>query len=227
MLHARRALLSVVALVSLAGCLVSSHDLSGWVLGPKRQSIDTDVAHWERFSFSEGVATITIKVPPRFRSFEQSKLPEADFDSHSVRRLLSVQYDYRSQSIEELSQFEVRAVLLRLDSPQSAGKLDSDAWDRAIRTTAGRKPRFDDDPPPPVERIQGRAWMHTDSTGSAICGPEGEAYATRISPDRVLFINALYLGELRSNAEWLAIRRRLLLSSVEHAVIPSHIDSSR
>src|ERR1700730_14416335 len=88
--------------LSFTACGFDSHEVRQWVLPAKQQSIDLDANHWVPFAFSEGPVTVALKIPPDFRSFHVVTLRETAFDQYSQRRLLDVEYDYRSRSIEEI-----------------------------------------------------------------------------------------------------------------------------
>jgi len=51
--------------------------------------------------------TVTLKIPPDSRSFHVVTLPESAFKS-ARRRLLDVEYDYRSRSVEELADLKLK-----------------------------------------------------------------------------------------------------------------------
>jgi len=55
--------------------------LSACVLTPKQQFIDADVNHWTHYAISEGIATVTLKIPPGYRTLKMS-LPEPYNGSH-------------------------------------------------------------------------------------------------------------------------------------------------
>jgi len=103
----------------LTACVFDSHELTGCVAGPKRQSIDTNIDHWQGYAFTDEAGTVTIKVPPEFRSFSNRQLPKPDYDRYSGRELLDAQYDYRSKSIEDLNQFTIGASFAHLPEAQS------------------------------------------------------------------------------------------------------------
>jgi hypothetical protein len=196
----------------LTSCGFDSHEVRTWVLPPKRQSIDIDSNHWVPYAFSEGNITVTLKVPPDFRTFHVVVLPELDFDKYSQRRLLMAQYDYRSTSIEELAQFEIRASFVRLAAPLSTTDVSADALNRALRVAQRRPPRNDDDPIPALIAANNRQWIHLDWTNSKFGGLSGESYGTLIDPNTVFFVSATYLDGIRKDPAWFESRRALLQS---------------
>lgn len=84
--------------LSLSACVFDAHELRTWTLPAKQQSIDSNPDHWVPFAFSEGSSTVTIKIPPDFRSFHVETLPQAAFDKYSHRRLLDVGQRRRLES---------------------------------------------------------------------------------------------------------------------------------
>src|SRR5450432_576480 len=109
-LRARRSCsFSLLMCATLTGCVFDSHELTDWVAGSKRQSIDVNIDHWQSYAFTDDAGTVTIKVPPEFRTFSNRHLPRPEYDRYSGRELLEAQYDYRSKSIEELNQFTIYA----------------------------------------------------------------------------------------------------------------------
>ncbi len=190
---------------------MDSHDISHLVLGPKRQSIDLNVSHWIKYSFPDDAGTVAIKVPPDFRTFSSNTLPAQSYNAQSQRMLLNAQYDYRSRSIEDLAELDIRASYIRLSQPVLTDHLDVDALNRALRVTAGRPPPAEDDPKPEVEAAAGREWMHINGTVSKFVETTCEAYGTLINPKTVFMLSACYSGQMRLNQDWLESRRQLLL----------------
>jgi hypothetical protein len=197
--------------LNLTACGFDSHEVRNWVLPAKHQSIDTNIDHWVPFAFSEGANTVTVKVPPDSRSFDVTTLPQVAFDQHSQRRLLDVEYDYRSKSIEEMAEFELQASFVRLEAPLSATDLDVDTLYRALRI-AWRRPLPNDYPKPELLMSNGRQWIHLDSTDSHFSGRVGESYGTLIDPQTVFFVTGSYWENIRKDSAWFESRRALLRS---------------
>jgi hypothetical protein len=140
--------------LSLAACGFDSHELRQRELPAKHQSIDPNPDHGVPLAFSEGPITVTLKTPPDSLSLQKT-LAESAFDQHSQRRLLDVEYDYLSKSIEELAEFELQASFVHLASPLSTTGLDADRLFRAIRI-ALRRPLPKDDPKSELLTVNGR-----------------------------------------------------------------------
>jgi hypothetical protein len=204
--------LMMVYTLSLTGCGFDSHELRQWVLPAKRQSIDVDANHWIPFAFSEGNTTVTVKIPPNSRSFQVITLPQMAFDKYSQRRLLDVEYDYRSKSIEELAEFEIRASFVKLAAPLSTTSINVDALNRALRVAGRRPPPNDDEATPDLVTTNGRQWIHLDGTVSQFSGAVGEGYGTLVDPSTVFFVTASYWENIRKVPAWFESRRTILRS---------------
>jgi hypothetical protein len=197
---------------------MDSHDVSHLVLGPKRQSIDLDVSHWIKYSFPDDAGTVAIKLPPDFRTFSSNTLPAQSYNAHSQRMLLDAQYDYRSRSIEDLAELDIRASYIRLSQPVLMDHLDVDVLNRALRVTTGRFPPDEDDPKPRLEVAAGTEWMHIDGTVSKFVETTCESYDTLINSKTVFILSACYSGQMRLKQDWIESRRQLL-SQVRDQVI--------
>jgi hypothetical protein len=195
--------------LSLAACGFDSHEVRQWTLPAKHQSIDANVDNWIPFVFSEGLTTVTLKTPPDFRSFQKT-LPESGFDQHSQRRLLDVEYDYRSKSIEEMAEFELQASFVHLAAPLSLTDLDADTFYRALRIAWRRPPSKDDDPAAELVTANGRQWIHLDNTMSHFGGRAFESFGTLIDPKTVFFVTGSYWENIRKDPVWFESRRALL-----------------
>jgi hypothetical protein len=202
----------MAGVLSLSACGFDAHELRTWVLPAKQQSIDANSDHWIRFAFSEGNSTVTIKVPPDFRSFHVVTLPQVAFDQYSRRRLLDVEYDYRSKSIEDLAEFELQASFVQLATPLSATDVSADALNRALRIAERRPPPNDDEAAPELVTANGRQWIHFDGTDSKFGGSAGESYGTLIQPNIVFFVSASYWENMRKVPHWFESRRALVRS---------------
>jgi len=206
--------------LSLAACGFDSHEVRQWTLPAKHQSIDANVDNWIPFVFSEGLTTVTLKTPPDFRSFQKT-LPESGFDQHSQRRLLDVEYDYRSKSIEEMAEFELQASFVHLAAPLSLTDLDADTFYRALRIAWRRPPSKDDDPAAELVTANGRQWIHLDNTMSHFGGRAFESFGTLIDPKTVFFVTGSYWENIRKDPVWFESRRALLRTMRENvSVLP-------
>jgi len=210
--------LSCLILLSLCACGFDSHEVRRWTLPAKHQSIDANVANWIPFAFSEGPLTVTLKTPPDSRSFQVKTLPESAFDQHSQRRLLEVEYDYRSKSIEEMAEFELQTSFVRLAAPLSTTDLDADTLYRALRI-AWRRPVPKDDPKSELLTVNGRQWIHLDNTDSHFGGSVSESYGTLIDPKTVFFVAGFYWENIRKDPAWFQSRRNLLRQVRDNVVI--------
>ena len=204
----RFALLLIV--LSLSACGFDSHEVRQWVLPAKHQSIDTNVDHWVPFAFTEANTTVTLKIPPDSRSFHVVTLPESAFKS-ARRRLLDVEYDYRSKSIEELAEFELEASFTRLTAPLGTD-VDADTLNRALHDAWHRPPLKGDEPVPELITINGRKWIHFDGTNSHFGGSAFESYGTLIDPQTVFFVFGSFWQNIRKDPAWFESRRALLRS---------------
>ena len=193
---------------TLTGCVFDSHELTGLVAGPKHQSIDANIDHWQSYAFTDDAGTVTIKVPPAFRTFSNRRLPKSDYDRYSGRVLLDAQYDYRSKSIEDLNQFTIGASFARLPEAQSQTPPDPDAIERALLEVSFHSGSNEEGVKPTTEHIDGRYWI--DRTASKFAEPTSESFATLIDGRTLLFVYATYFPAVRQNPSWLASRRALL-----------------
>lgn len=205
-----------VLISALTGCGFDSHELTGWVAGPKRQSIDANIDHWESYAFTDDAGTITIKMPPEFRTFSNRQLPKSDYDRYSRRELLEAQYDFRSRSIEELNQFTIYLSFVRLADSQTSASPDLDSIDQAIRKVSYHS---EDGVKPTGDWVAGRYWIHYDHTASKFAEPTGESYATLIDDRTLVSVSASYSPAVRLNASWLESRRALLLEVRDHVAV--------
>jgi len=206
--------------LSLPACGFDSHEVRQWVLPAKHQSIDTNVDHWIPFAFTEGNITLTLKIAPDSRSFRVVALPQMSFDKSARRRLLDVEYDYRSKSIEELAEFEIEASFSRLTAPLGTD-VDADTLDRALRVAWHRPPLKGDEPVPELITANGRKWIHYDGTDSHFGGSAFESYRTLIDPTTVLFVFGSYWKNIRKDPVWFESRRDLLRQVRDHVgIIP-------
>lgn len=219
----RRVSYSILSLVLLSavstGCFMDSHEVSRLVLGPKRQSIDLDVSHWIRYSFPDDAGTVAIKVPPYFRTFSSNTLPAQSYDARSQRMLLHAEYDYRSPSIEDLAELDIRASFIRLAKPSLTAHLDVDALNRAVREATGRSPPKEGDPQPGLETAAGADWMHIDGTASKFLETTCESYGTLVNPTTVFMLGACYSGQMRLKQDWLDARRQLVRQVRDQLII--------
>jgi hypothetical protein len=206
-------------LAILPACVMDSHDVSHLVLGPKRQTIDLDVGHWIRFSFPDEAGTVFIKIPPDFRTFGSTTLPAQSYDAQSRRTLLDAQYDYRSASIEDLAEFEIRMSYIRLAQPVPTDPLNIDALYGALREIEGGRPREEDDPKPAQDAVAGREWMHIDNTASKFIETTCESYGTLVNPQTLFMLNACYSEKMRLKPDWLESRRQVTRQVRDHAAV--------
>jgi hypothetical protein len=206
--------------LSLTACGFDSHEVRQWVLPAKHQAIDLNPDHWVPFAFSEGPITVTLKTPPDSRSFQVKSLPESAFDQHSQRRLFDVEYDYRSQSIEEMAEFKLQASFVRLAAPLSTTDLDADTLYRALRI-AWRRPVPKDDPATELVTANGRQWIHLDNTDSHFGGSVSESYGTLIDPKTVFFVAGFYWENIHKDPAWFESRRALLRSIRDNVAVLS------
>lgn len=217
-----------IVVLLCAGCVMDSHDISHVVLGPKRQSIDTNVDHWISYAFSESSATVTMKVPPAFRAFSSRTLPALTYNAHSQRMLLDAEYDYRSRSIEDLAELEIRVSFIRLTRPLPTDPLDVDALDRALRIAEGRPAAQGDEPKPGLAVAAGLEWIHLDGTVSKFAETACETYGTLTDPTTLFLLSACYSGKMRLKPDWLESRRQLLRDIRDRVVVtPQTTDQHR
>jgi hypothetical protein len=209
----------MVCILTVTACGFDSHEVRQWTLPAKHQSIDLDANHWIPFTFSEGPLTASLKIPPDSRAFHMAKLPEPAFDQHSQRRLLDVEYDYRSNSIEEQAEFEMRASFVRLEAPLSTTDLDADTFYRALRIAWRRPLPKDDDPATELVTVNDRQWIHLDGTDSHLGGKAFESYGTLIDSKTVFFVTGSYWQNIRKDPAWFESRRALLRSILDNVAV--------
>ena len=207
-----RCLASLILTLTLTACGFDSHEVRQWVLPAKHQSIDTNTDHWIPFAFTQGPLTVTLKMPPDSGSFHGANLPESTFDQHSQRRLLYVEYDYRSKSIEEQAEFELQASFVRLEVSLSTTDLDADTFYRALRIAWRRPLPKDDESVPELITANGRQWIHLNNTDSHFGGKAFESYGTLVDPKTVFFVTGSYWENIRKDPDWFESRRALLQS---------------
>jgi hypothetical protein len=208
-------------LTPMTGCVMDSHDMSHLALGAKRQPIDLDVNHWVRFSFAYDAGSVAIKIPPAFRTFSESTLPARAYGAHSQRLLFDAQYDYRSRSIEDLAELDIRASYIRLSQPVPTEGWNVEDLDRALRMATGQELADAADPKPAVERVAGRHWMHIDQTMSQFAETTCESYVTLLNPNTTFMLGACYSPQIRRNAGWLESRRQLLRQILDQVGVTS------
>jgi hypothetical protein len=207
-----------LAALGLTACGFDDHEVRQWTLPANHQSIDANPEKGVAFAFSEGLITVTLKAPPDFRSLQKG-LPQSAFDQHSQRRLLEVEYDYRSESIETQAEFELQTSFVRLAAPLSTTDLDADTFYRALRIAWRRPLPKDDDPATELVTVNGRQWVHLDGTDSRFGGKASESYGTLIDPKTVFFVTGSYWENIRKNPAWLESRRALLRSIRDNVVV--------
>jgi hypothetical protein len=210
---------AAMACAALTGCSTDSHGLRQVLLGSKRQSIDTDKAHWIPYAFSDDAATICLKMPPGFRILRANRLPQPSYDDRSQRLLLDAQYDFRSRSIEDLSELQVHVSLFRLASPLSTSHLDIDALNAALRAATYAPSPEADVPQPDQDVVNGREWIHIDRTAGKSSDYAFESYGTLIDGSTVILVSAYYSAAIRLNQSWFESRRELLRSVRDQVVL--------
>ncbi len=188
---------------------------------PKPQPIIMDAARWTSYAFSEDAITVTVKVPPGFRTPQSNRLPEATYDQASQRLLLDAQYDFGKKSRNDPAQFHIRARFVRLAAPLRQTPLDAAGLYRALRAAAGRAAEPGGDGSAPVrEQGAAREWMHLDPhNATAAPGEIREDFYTMIDATSVFSVAASYSANVQNDAKWFESRRRILRAVVDHVVV--------
>jgi hypothetical protein len=218
------AVVAVVAAVAaacaaLTGCSTDSHGLRQVLLGSKRQSIDTDKAHWIPYAFSDDAATICLKMPPGFRTERANRLPQSSYDDRSQRLLLDAQYDFRSRSNEDQAELQVHVSLFKLATPLSTSHPDVDALKRELGAATHGPVSGDDVAKPGLDAVNGRDWIHIDGIAGKPADNAFEAYGTLIDGSTVILVSAYYSAAIRLNQSWFESRRELLRSVRDQVVL--------
>jgi hypothetical protein len=196
---------ALVLIAALTGCTVDSGELSGLMARAKRQSIDTDVAHWIRYAFTTGPHLVTIKIPPGFRQLkaQPNTLPDRDFDSRSEMYLLQKQYDYQSRGAFALAEFVILAHFTRLAEPLPTTGLEKSQLIRALNALLQKPMPTDRNPQPSIEIVGGREWIHFDFG-------YGESFWTLLDSTTAFTVTASYRENIQKDAAWYGDRKKLL-----------------
>jgi hypothetical protein len=197
----------VLLILSLSACVFLS----------KQQLIDPDVNHWTRYVFAEGTATVTLKIPPGFRTINSS-LPELTHKG-AQRLLLDAQYDFGKGASSHTSQFEMKVNFARLVDPLDIASVNADSLDAALALAFGHPIKGHDSPRPVEESTRGRKWIYYDNTSDETYGQTRETYATLIDNTTVLLITGWYGPDIRKHAKWLDSRRLLLKEVRDHIAV--------
>jgi hypothetical protein len=210
---------AAMACAALTGCSTDSQSLRQALLGSKRQSIDTDKAHWIPYAFSDDAATICLKMPPGFRTERANRLPQPSYDDRSERLLLDAQYDFRSRSNEDQAELQVHVSLFKLATPLSTSHPDVDALNRALRAATHGPAPDDTVAKPALDAVNGRDWIHIEGTAGNFAGNTFDLYGTLIDGSTVILISAYYSAAIRLNQSWFESRRELLRSVRDQVVL--------
>jgi hypothetical protein len=132
--------------------------LSACAFISKQQSIDPDVNKWTHYAISEGTATVTLKIPPGYRTFKTS-LPES-YDGRRHRLILEVQYDYGAKGSYDLAEFMIQASFIRLDQPIDVESVNANGLNVALRRVFTESVNGVHSPPPTMEQVLGRKWLY-------------------------------------------------------------------
>jgi hypothetical protein len=172
--------------------------------------IDTDVNQWTHYAFSEGTATVAIKVPPHLRA-SNSSLPELTY-KRAQRLLLDAQYDFGTgaSSYTSASEFEIKVDLVKLGAPLNNTSVTADELDGALVSAFGHPIKGTESPKPIEQSTRGRKWIYYDNTTDVTYSQTRETYATVINATTALLITAWYGPDIRKSPPWFDSRRRVL-----------------
>src|SRR5271166_768302 len=176
------------------------------VLEPTPQKIDADSTHWVPFAFSEGESTVALKIPPNFQSPGPGiHLPETTFSRINRRQFMSAGWDYNSQ--EYASEFQILAVLVRLQNSLPEGKMNPETVDAAILEADGRPVRADEtgEQRPVMDQIGGGRWFYYNG------GAYSDSFYTRVDDHTLLWVDVSYWDAIHAHREWLASRQAIAL----------------
>jgi hypothetical protein len=190
--------LLAIVFALLTGCAVTSPP----------QTIETDVSHWNPYVFSEGTATVTLKMPPGQRTLNSSP-PELTY-KRAQRLLLDAQYDFGAGKASYISQFEIKVELVKLKAPLNDASSTTPELDAALTAALGHSISGDQSPHPIDESFRGRIWVHYDNTADVTYTQTRESYATKVDATTVLLITGWYGPNIRKNAQWFDSRKRVL-----------------
>jgi hypothetical protein len=163
--------LLAIVFALLTGCAVTSPP----------QTIETDVSHWNPYVFSEGTATVTLKMPPGQRTLNSSP-PELTY----------------------------KRELVKLKAPLNDASSTTPELDAALTAALGHSISGDQSPHPIDESFRGRIWVHYDNTADVTYTQTRESYATKVDATTVLLITGWYGPNIRKNAQWFDSRKRVL-----------------
>ena len=171
------------------------------------QMIGADIHRWIRYSFSEGTAIVTTRVPPGLRV--RSTLPELTY-KRAQRLLLDAQYDFGAGEFSYTSEFEIKVQFLKLAPPLDAATVGAKDMDRALTTTLGHPIKGPESPEPVEQSIDGRTWNYYDNSTDVTYTQTRDTYATAIDDTTILLITGWYGPNIRKNPGWLESRRGIL-----------------
>jgi hypothetical protein len=170
--------------------------------------MDTDVNQWTHYAFSEGTATVAIKVPAHLRA-SNSSLPELSYN-RAKRLLLDAQYDFGTGAYFYTSEFEIKADLVKLGAPLNNTSVTVDELDGALVSAFGRPIKGVESPKPIEQSTRGRIWIYYDNTTDVTYTQTRETYATVVNATTALLITAWYGPDIRKSPQWLDSRRWIL-----------------
>jgi hypothetical protein len=197
--------------------LIFTLSLTACVSISEAQVIDTDVNHWTHHEFSEGTATVAIKVPPHLRAFNSS-LPELTY-KRGQRLLLDAQYDFGTGASSYTSEFEIKVDLVKLGTPLNNASVTADELDGALVSAFGRPIKGTKSPKPIEESIRGRIWIYYDNTTDVTYSQTRETYATVVNATTALLITAWYGPDIRKSPQLFDSRRRIFRDVRENTSI--------
>ena len=124
--------------------------------------MDSDVNQWTHYAFSEGTATVAIKVPSHLRDFNSS-LPELSYN-RAQRLLLDAQYDFGTGASSYTSEFEIKVDLVKLGAPLNNTSVTADELGRALVSAFGHPIKGIEGPKPIEQSTRGSSWIYYDNT---------------------------------------------------------------
>ncbi len=182
--------------------------MAACVFVPKPQSIDTDVNHWAPYAFAENTVTVTIKVPPHFRSFNPS-LSEPTY-KRAQRLLSDAQYDFGIGPSSYTSEFEIDVDLVKLTAPLNTASITADELNGALTLAFGHPIKGSESPKPLEELVNRRMWIYYDNSADVTYTQTRETYATLVDATTALVITGWYGPTIRKSPQWFDSRRRIL-----------------
>lgn len=179
----------------------------GILLGVAPQTIDLDPAGWQSFVFASDNLSLSVKIPPSYKTFSKS-LPAKEYNASSERSLLNALYDFGRSPTANLAEFTVDVVLVRLSKAVPTANVT--ALDDALESTFKRRLYPEDGNKPIMQSVRGRDWIYYNNSAYETYGATHETYGTLLDERTVLMVTGWYWKNIRKDSAWFESRRAIL-----------------